>query len=120
MNLDKAIEEEDVVPKFNVTYDLTDDAMVYATYSEGYRPGGINRRGSLPPYQSDYLKNYEFGWKLTLADGAVRWNGAAYIQEWTNFQFSILGQSGLTEIKNAGQAEVRASRATSPGLRLTA
>ncbi|RYG15904.1 MAG: TonB-dependent receptor, partial [Caulobacteraceae bacterium] len=107
MNLDKAIEEEDVVPKFNVTYDITDDAMVYATYSEGYRPGGINRRGSLPPYQSDYLKNYEFGWKLTLADGAVRWNGAAYVQEWTNFQFSILGQSGLTEIKNAGQAEVK-------------
>lgn len=105
-NLDKSVEEEDIVPRFNVNFDINDDTLVYATYSEGYRPGGINRRGSLPPYQSDYLKNYEVGWKMMLADGALRFNGAAYIQEWTNFQFSILGQSGLTEIKNAGQAEV--------------
>lgn len=106
-NLDKSVEEEDIVPRFNATFDIDDDKLIYVTYSEGYRPGGINRRGSLPPYQSDYLKNYEFGWKTVLFDGAVRFNGAAYIQEWTNFQFSILGQSGLTEIKNAGQAEVK-------------
>ncbi len=124
-NLDKAIKEEDTVPKFNVTYKLDDNRLIYLTYSEGYRPGGINRRGSLPPYQSDYLKNYEFGWKTTLFDNRVRWNGAAYLQEWDNFQFSLLGQSGLTEIKNAGQAEVKGIEtditwAVSSGLTLTA
>jgi outer membrane receptor protein involved in Fe transport len=80
--------------------------MIYGTWSTGYRPGGINRRGSLPPYKSDFLTNYEVGWKTTWLDGALRWNGAAYFEEWEDFQFSILGASGLTEIKNAAQAEI--------------
>ena len=34
--------EDDWVPKFNVTYQFTDDLMTYATYSEGFRSGGTN------------------------------------------------------------------------------
>jgi iron complex outermembrane receptor protein len=39
--------------------------MMYFTWSEGYRPGGINRRGTLPPYITDFLTNYEIGWKTS-------------------------------------------------------
>ena len=42
--------------------------MFYATWSEGFRPGGINRRGTLPPYMSDFLTNYEIGWKTDWPD----------------------------------------------------
>ncbi len=38
---------------------------MYATYSKGFRPGGINRVGDLPPYGADFLKNYEIGWKTS-------------------------------------------------------
>src|SRR4051812_10224550 len=36
--------------RVNLTWKITPDQMVYATWSKGFRPGGINRRGTLPPY----------------------------------------------------------------------
>jgi outer membrane receptor protein involved in Fe transport len=105
--IDKGTKDEDYLGKVNLTYKFTDDLMVYATWSEGYRPGGINRRGTLPPYAADFLTNYEFGWKTTFADGRVRLNGAVFYQEWDDFQFSLLGANGLTEIKNAAGAEIK-------------
>lgn len=105
-NLDKSVDETGSTHRINLTYKIDDDRMVYATWSTGYRPGGINRRGSLPPYSSDFLTNYEMGWKTTWMDGSLRWNGAVYALRWEDFQFSILGSNGLTEIKNAAQARV--------------
>ena len=46
---------------------INPDMMVYATWSRGYRPGGVNRFASIPPYLSDFLDNYEVGWKTTWA-----------------------------------------------------
>jgi iron complex outermembrane recepter protein len=103
---DKTTKEDGVTPRVNLTYKVTEDKMVYATYSEGFRPGGINRRGTLPPYEADWLENYEFGWKTTWFDNRLRFNGAVFSQTWDDFQFSILGANGLTEIKNAGAAEI--------------
>jgi iron complex outermembrane receptor protein len=93
--------------KVNLTYKIDDDRLVYATYSTGFRPGGINRLGSLPPYTPDFLTNYEVGWKTTWLDDTLRFNGALYYDQWKNFQFSFLGPNGLTEIKNAGQASMK-------------
>ncbi len=106
INLDKRTQDEDSLGRFNLTFQATDDVMLYGTWSEGYRPGGINRRGSLPPYISDFLTNYEFGWKTTWADNTLSLNGAVFRQEWKDFQFALLGANGLTEIKNANQAEI--------------
>lgn len=105
-NLIKVTEEEDFTHRLNITWKIDDDRMVYGTWSTGFRPGGINRRGTLPPYQSDFLTNYELGWKTMWAGGSLRWNGAVYFEQWEDFQFSILGANGLTEIKNAAQAEI--------------
>jgi len=104
--LDKRTKDSDSIGKVNLTYRITDDHMVYATWSEGFRPGGINRRGTLPPYAADTLTNYELGWKTTWADGRLRFNGALFQESWDDFQFALLGQNGLTEIKNAAQAEI--------------
>ena len=81
--------------------------MVYATYSEGFRPGGVNRRGTLPPYDADFLTNYELGWKMTSADGRLRFNGAVFLEDWKDFQFSFLGENSLTQIANAGSAQIQ-------------
>lgn len=107
VNLDKAVEEDGWTPRVNATYKIDDDKMVYLTYSEGFRPGGINRRGTLPPYNADFLTNYEFGWKTTWAANTLRFNGALFFLKWDDIQFSYLGLNGLTEIRNAGNAEVR-------------
>ncbi|MEO7252526.1 MAG: TonB-dependent receptor, partial [Arenimonas sp.] len=112
-NLDKQIRESGSLGKVNVTYKLDDDKLIYFTWSEGYRPGGINRRdfhsdGSpVPPYKSDFLTNYEFGWKTTWADNRFSFNGAVFQEDWKDFQFSFLGQNSLTEIRNASQAQIR-------------
>jgi outer membrane receptor protein involved in Fe transport len=106
-NLNKLTEEDGHTEKFNLSYKIDENRMIYATYSTGYRPGGVNRRGTLPPYSSDFLTNYEFGWKTTLADGTLRFNGAIFLEEWDEFQFSFLGLNGLTQIQNAGQATIK-------------
>jgi outer membrane receptor protein involved in Fe transport len=107
-NLDDKVDEDGTVPKFNLTYRFNDDALVYATYSEGFRPGGINRNATVPPYKSDYLTNYELGWKTMWGGNRLRLNGAVFHEEWDDIQYSFLPPSGagLTVIKNAGSAEI--------------
>ena len=104
-NLDKTTADTDAIFKANATYKINPDMMVYVTWSQGFRPGGINRRGTLPPYQSDTLDNYEFGWKTRFGD--VTFNGAIYQEDWTNIQLSFLGENGLSEVRNAGIARIR-------------
>jgi outer membrane receptor protein involved in Fe transport len=106
-DLDKSVSETNFTHKLNLTYHIDDQKMVYATWSRGFRPGGINRRSSFGPYTSDFLTNYEVGWKTAWMDGRVRFNGALYLEEWKNFQFSFLGANGLTNIRNAPQAEIK-------------
>ncbi|MEO7689950.1 MAG: TonB-dependent receptor [Sphingomonas sp.] len=93
--------------KLNLTWKPVKDVLFYGTWSRGFRPGGINRRGTIPPYAADYLTNYEIGWKTTLLDGKLRFNGAVYQQEWKKFQFSFLGQNSFTEIHNGPDARIR-------------
>jgi len=107
MNLEKSVKEQGDTKKLNLTYRATDDVMLYLTWSEGFRPGGINRRGTVPPYEADFLTNYEFGFKTTFAENRVRINGAIFQEDWDDFQYSFLGTNGLTEIRNAGQAQIR-------------
>lgn len=95
------MDDTDYTYKLNLTYRLDNDALVYATYATGYRPGGVNRRGTFPAYDADFLTSLEVGWKATLAGGRVRFNGAAFWQQWDDFQFSFLGENGLTNVKNA-------------------
>nr|WP_260581287.1 TonB-dependent receptor [Sphingopyxis sp. PET50] len=104
-NLDKSTSDTDFIHKLNLTYKISDNALVYATWSRGFRPGGINRRGTLPPYGPDTLDNYEIGWKTNF--GPLRFNGAIYQEDWNDIQLSFLGANGLTEIRSAGIARIR-------------
>lgn len=102
----KSVRETNHVGKFNLSWQIDPTKMIYATWSEGYRPGGVNRRSTLPPYLSDFLTNYEAGWKTSWADGRFRWNGAVFDERWKDFQFTVLGQNSLPEIHNANQARI--------------
>ncbi len=93
--------------KANVTWKIDPDHLVYGTVSRGFRPGGINRRAGLEPYASDFLQNYEIGFKTSWFDRALKINGAFFWQEWEKFQFAFLGANSFTEIHNGPNARIR-------------
>jgi outer membrane receptor protein involved in Fe transport len=109
--LDSVAKGDDWAFKANLEYRIDDDKMVYFTWSEGFRAGGANRARveGLEGYDPDFVTNYEFGWKMILADGAVRFNGAAYLIDWENFQFGFLDFtiSNLTIVQNVGDSETK-------------
>ena len=108
-DLDNRVTGSGTVPRLNLTYKFTPDKMLYATFSKGFRPGGINRTAQkgIGPYQTDYLKNYEIGWKTQWLDHRLRWNADVFWEDWNNFQFSFLGLNSVTIIENAGDATIK-------------
>jgi iron complex outermembrane recepter protein len=108
-NLDTSVSNTGSVPKVTLTYKPTTDVLLYATYSKGFRPGGVNRVGGInnETYQPDYLKNYEIGWKTTWFNHRLRWNGALFKEDWDNFQFSFLVPPSITAIANGGNATIK-------------
>ncbi len=95
--------------KGNLTYRASDDLMLYATYSEGFRPAGANRDSNDAigaTYKADKVSNYEFGWKAALLDNRARFNGSVYIMDWTDIQLPFFNPaiSLVQNVDNAGGA----------------
>ena len=100
----------------NLSWKVTDQALLYYTFSQGFRPGGFNRGSSshLPDangvpqfftpalWQSDNLVNNEFGWKTEWFDRRIQFNGSIYQESWKNVQTGFddpqggLGNLGFT------------------------
>jgi len=116
------LKENPITPKVGLSYQLTDTDLLYVTYSEGQRPGGINPpaspilcapsfallgiTGSPVTYQHDYVKSTEIGGKFRLFNGQAQINAAAFHIEWDNVQFVVQLPSctGYSFVANAGQA----------------
>ncbi|MEO1042760.1 MAG: TonB-dependent receptor [Pseudomonadota bacterium] len=106
--------------KANISWTPKDDILVYATYSEGFRPGGWNRGGGIPSanpafptvdstYDTDDVQNYELGVKSLLLDNTLQLNGNIYFVEWSDMQvsrFDPQNVSILTFIENAADSEI--------------
>jgi iron complex outermembrane recepter protein len=103
----------------NLTWHVTPDAMVYYTFSQGFRPGAGNRKNTAEvkidvdpatglatvgpdanptlvkqynkpyTYPPDTLTNNEIGWKTEWLDHRLLVNGSAYIMDWKNVQTLI-------------------------------
>ena len=105
---------DETTPKLGVRYQPSDDLMYYANYSEGFKSGGFFARQAnydiYPGYEPEYVKNYEFGWKSTLQDGRMIFNGAIFKSEYDDKQESILIPVNLanvaTVVRNAASMEM--------------
>jgi iron complex outermembrane receptor protein len=123
-NLDKKnlnFTESGTKSRGNITWHVTPDVLVYATYSQGFRPGGFNRQGgpaayipgtdgkpqfAIPnEYHSDDLTNKEIGWKTEFFDHRFQWNGALYQENWNNVQIGFFdpGETGNLAFGTNGQ-----------------
>jgi iron complex outermembrane receptor protein len=99
--------------KLNTSYALSKETRVYATYSEGFRRGGINavpvgncifcEAESLVPYKSDTVRNYELGIKGNVAHW-LRFSAAVYRVDWNDIQIQVFGQAGDPAVVNGNTA----------------
>jgi iron complex outermembrane recepter protein len=101
-----------ILTKFNVAYQINDSALLYATRSEGYRPGGPNRdeNPNIPPtYDADILTAIELGYKSMWAGDKLKFNAALFEMSWDDFQSATfdldLSPRGYTD--NVGNARLR-------------
>lgn len=120
--------ENGVNPKFTLTYEASDDHLVYTTVSQGFRPGGPNRivpaalfdlcraeyeanelsigaDGQIEGFESDQIWNYELGSKNTFND-RVTLNFAAYYIDWSDIQQGFVAQCGIGSTQNFGKAKI--------------
>ena len=115
---DKA-ETDGVIGKVTYSWKPNDDSMYYLTWSEGFRPGLLNRPAgrtnsdgsyTIPAaLDSDEITNYEFGWKSVLQDGQLRFNGSLFFVDVSGLQSTIFDPSivNLFFSDNAADAEIK-------------
>jgi len=90
-------DESQFVPKLSLAYNLNEDTMMYALYTEGVRQGGLNRVRGEPlfgsSYDSDIMANHEIGYRSTFANGSGRLNLTAYHMAWEEYQMRSVDPS---------------------------
>ncbi len=122
---DGVLTVDDVILKASLDWKVNDDLLVFATYSEGFRPPVTNRVGGgqatnqngafegfrIPVYSlTDTLDNYELGVKGDFLDGILRVNATAYFSEITDLQTSRFDPTNISFLvftDNVGDAEIR-------------
>lgn len=94
-------------PKFGLRYAISDDSSVYATYSEGFKAGGVSvRSGCENTFDEETVTAYEIGSKNTFADGRLRLNATAFFYEYEGYQIEqLVGLSFVLD--NIEEAEVK-------------
>jgi outer membrane receptor protein involved in Fe transport len=121
----------------NISWHVTEDALLYYTWSQGFRAGGFNRGESshcvpgtggycpatglgtgataqvftIPTnFAPDTLVNNEIGWKTEWDDHRYEFNGAVYREDWRNIQVELflpLDFSNLSFVVNGPSYKVQ-------------
>lgn len=114
------VNESGVIPKFNLTQQLGKNKLAYLTVAKGYRLGDLNEivpdvycaefltdlpDGKHPrTFESDFVWNYEVGFKGTWANGKIVTNAAVFYNDWQNLQQTRTLECGYSFVSNVGAA----------------
>lgn len=107
---------ENWTPKLGANWYMTEDTMLYASYTKGFRSGGVNFRNALPsivdpgPTNEEEQDAFEIGFKSDLFDGRLRLNGALYHVMVSDMQREL--NVGASEIPLVGASGVLVWQAT--------
>ncbi len=116
--------------------DFTDQTLIYASFSHGYKAGGANPPGPNTfsdayymseaseyahplTFKPEFINAYEVGTKNTLLDGAVTLNGDVFHYDYTGYQISeIVDRTSINLNFNAkvNGAELESAWEPIPGL----
>jgi outer membrane receptor protein involved in Fe transport len=125
LDSDGTLTVDDTIIKASVDWKVSDEVMLFASYSEGFRPPVTNRVGGgsassqegafegfrIPVYSTtDSLDNFELGFKSTLFDQSFRFNATAYYSKISDLQTSRFDPTNISFLvftDNVGDAEVK-------------
>ncbi|NGY03183.1 TonB-dependent receptor [Solimonas terrae] len=119
----QSVKTSGALPKLSLSWHITDDHMLYATLSRGFRSGTPNVYSALdsgpPVVKPDYVWNEEIGAKLSWFHGHLITNLSAYRIDWQNLQATVVGTARLgavstqfAHLDNAGDAVVLGTEAS--------
>jgi len=107
---------DSTTPRITLDWQLSDNLMVYGTFAQGAKPGGLNGLAGQsidkPTYDQEESDNFEIGSKISAFDNRVRLNVAAYFTQATDVQFTqsvptATGQGAVTSVvTNQGEGEI--------------
>lgn len=100
-------------PRAALTFQQSDDLMIYGSVAKGTKPGGFNFNANLTDsnqsYDQEELIAYELGWKATLQGGRTLLNGTFFYNDDTDkqandIQYSDSGGAPEQFVNNIGKA----------------
>ncbi|MFN8624758.1 MAG: TonB-dependent receptor [Candidatus Binatia bacterium] len=104
-----------ISPMANITYQATDELMIYGRIARGFKSGGFNGATTDPrafaiPFEPEKLLQYELGFKSQWFDNRLRFNAAGYYSDYKDLQqgvFRASPQAGvLSFVSNVDSAEI--------------
>lgn len=98
-----------VSPKFSLSYAVNDFSNIYASFTRGFRAGGINA-SSLPAgvrqtFDPEFSNNFELGYKAFLLDKKLSVGASAFLIQWKDLQFYNLVAPFTYARENVGDAQ---------------
>ncbi|MEP7371899.1 MAG: TonB-dependent receptor [Chitinophagaceae bacterium] len=97
-------------PKLGLSYNVTSNSNLFATYSRGFRTGGFTQLSSDPSqpplysYKPEYSNNIEIGIKNNLLNNKLRLNLAIFATQVTDAQVpTLVLPDAITVTRNAGK-----------------
>ena len=96
-----------ITPRFVAQYEFSDDAMVYGSFSRGFKSGGFPLTFDPGGFEPEFANNYEVGLKSRLFDRKLQANIALFQLDFTDLQVLSQNAQGLLFAANAGKARTR-------------
>jgi len=102
--------EDKFTPRIAYAHRFTDQLMMYASATNGFKSGGWNARGSsstaLQAFGPESIWSYELGMRGEWMDGRLRTNITAFYSDLEDLQTTSATQDGQFLTTNAGGLEV--------------
>lgn len=99
-------------PKLGIDYQWTQDRMLYASLTRGFKSGGFNALADQGAFEPEYIWAYEIGIKSDWLGNRLRANASAFYYDYTDLQVqtfqdpSEVGGAPTIILKNAASATV--------------
>ena len=79
-------EDSSTTIRASAEYDMSDNSMMYVSYSEGFKAGGANNGDCNAPYNPETVESSEIGYKAALLGGSTTLRAAAFHYDYSDFQ----------------------------------